>query len=71
MNNANAQTLITDHFRKRVQKDPKIHNAYLLVHSEQRGIHLNVAEGSTGQLPANAQQPYFIASIGKLFTAVL
>jgi len=30
-----------------------------------------MAEGSTGSMPANAQQPYFIASIGKLFTSVL
>jgi Beta-lactamase class C and other penicillin binding proteins len=30
-----------------------------------------MAEGSTGNRPTNAQQPYFIASIGKLFTSVL
>lgn len=43
----------------------------MLVHSEKLGVHLNIAEGQTGDTPANANQPYFIASVGKLFTAVL
>ena len=71
MKKEKVQSLIAEHFTKIVQKDPKIYNAYLLVHSEKLGIHLNIAEGSTGNIPANTQQPYFIASIGKLFTSVL
>lgn len=71
MKKEKVQLLIAGHFTKIVQKDRKIHNAYLLIHSEKLGIHLNMAEGSTGSMPANAQQPYFIASIGKLFTSVL
>ena len=71
MKKEKVQSLIAEHFTKIVQKDRKIHNAYLLVHSEKLGIHLNMAEGTTGSVPANAQQPYFIASIGKLFTSVL
>ena len=71
MKKEKVQSLIAEHFTKIVQKDRKIHNAYLLIHSEKLGIHLNMAEGSTGSRPANAQQPYFIASIGKLFTSVL
>lgn len=71
MNIEKAQTLIEGRFRNKVQKDPKIHNAYLLVHSEKFGVHLNIAEGSTNNMPANENQPYFIASIGKLFTSVL
>jgi len=71
MNKEKVQSLIAEYFTETVQKDPKIHNAYLLVHSDKLGIHLNIAEGSTGSVPANAQQPYFIASIGKLFTSVL
>lgn len=58
-------------FKKTVHKDNRIHNAYLLVHSEKIGIHLNLAEGFTGSMPANGQQRYFIASISKLFTSVL
>ncbi|WP_438349696.1 serine hydrolase domain-containing protein [Paenibacillus sp. FA6] len=71
MEKDNAQSLIANLFRNTVHKDPKIYNAYMLVHSDKLGIHMNIAEGSTGSLAANAQQPFFIASIGKLFTAVL
>jgi len=71
MKKEEAQLLVAEHFTKTVQKDRKIHNAYLLIHSEKLDIRLNIAEGSTGSMPANAQQPYFIASIGKLFTSVL
>ena len=71
MKKEEAKALIENLFRKKVRKDCKIHNAYLLVHSEKMGIHMNIAEGSTGSMPANPQQPYFIASIGKLFTSVL
>ena len=67
----NTQKSIEKLFRNTVQKDRKIHNAYLLVHSDKLGIHLNVAEGSTNNIPANENQPYYIASVGKLFTAVL
>ncbi|GAI90171.1 unnamed protein product, partial [marine sediment metagenome] len=36
-----------EHFTKIIQKDRKIHNAYLLIHSEKLGIQLNMVEGST------------------------
>jgi CubicO group peptidase (beta-lactamase class C family) len=32
---------------------------------------LNIAEGLTGNIPANINQPYYVASIGKLFTSVI
>ena len=71
MNIEKAQTLVENFFRNEVNKDHKIHNAYLLVHSEKLGIHLSIAEGLTNNVPANENQPYFVASIGKLFTSVL
>jgi D-alanyl-D-alanine carboxypeptidase len=58
-------------FRKTVQKDAKIHNAYLLVDARKQGLHLNLAEGRSGDIPAHPEQPVFMASVGKLFTAVL
>jgi hypothetical protein len=58
MKKEEAVLLMENHFRKKVQKDPKIGNAYLLVHSDRLGIHLNIAEGSTRGMPAHAQQPY-------------
>lgn len=58
-------------FKKQVQKDEKIRNAYLLVHSKKADLYLNIAEGSTGSIPANPQQPIYMASVGKLFTATI
>jgi hypothetical protein len=60
-----------EYFCTKVRKDPRIQNAYLLVHSDRYGIHLNIAEGSTNGAPADPQQPYFIASVGKLITSVV
>ncbi len=44
-------------FRKQVQKDKRVRNAYLLVHSEKLGVDMNLAEGKTGDLPASAERP--------------
>lgn len=71
MKKEEAQILMEKHFRKKVQKDSKIGNAYMLVHSDKLGIHLNMAEGSTSGMPVHTQQPYVIASVSKLFSAVL
>lgn len=67
MEKEHMKTLVEDFFRKKVQKDSKIQNAHLLVHSDKLGIHLKIAEGST----AIADQPYYIASVSKLFASVL
>ena len=76
MTTHNAETRIASSLRRLVAANAKIHNAYLLVHSEKRGLHLNLAEGQTHTpqgdiVPAHPQQPVFMASVGKLFTAVL
>lgn len=71
MDKEKAQSLIKSHFQKKVRNDRRIHSAYLLVHSEKYGIHLNMAEGSNGSTPADVRQPYYTASVGKLFTSVL
>lgn len=62
---------INNHFQKVVEEDDRITNAYLLVHSKKQGIHLNIAEGTTEGILANPEQPFFIASIDKLFISVL
>jgi D-alanyl-D-alanine carboxypeptidase len=58
-------------FRKQVQNDKKVKNAYLLVHSDKLNIHLNIAEGETENIKANPEQPNHLASVGKLFTATI
>ncbi|MCF7929472.1 MAG: beta-lactamase family protein [Spirochaetales bacterium] len=58
-------------FRRQVEKDSNVKNAYLLVHSDKLNLHLNIAAGSTGEVPANPHQPNYMASVGKLFTATI
>lgn len=71
MKTAQTTAAIEELFRKTVKKDSQIYNAYMLVDSEKLDIHINMAEGSTGSMPANPQQPYYIASVSKLISAVL
>lgn len=70
MNKDRVTASIESSFRKRVRKNSRVHAAYLLVHSEKLSIDMNIAEGKDG-MPAHPQQPYYIASVGKLFTSVL
>jgi D-alanyl-D-alanine carboxypeptidase len=58
-------------FRNQVSKDKTVKNAYLLVHSDQMDIHVNLAEGTTGSLPADPHQPNYMASVGKLLTSTI
>lgn len=58
-------------FRKKVRKDPRIKNAYLLVHSDKSGLHLNLAEGAGENGKPAPHQPVYMASVGKLFTATI
>ena len=71
MSSEKVLTKIESSFRKTVQKDSKVNNAYLLVHSDKHDIHINFAEGNTDGLPANPAQPNYMASVGKLFTATI
>src|SRR5690625_4141571 len=68
MEKANVQMEVERLFKKRVERDPKIHNAYLRIHSEKYGIDIDLAAGKEA---VNPQQPYYIASVSKLFTSVL
>lgn len=71
MKKKNAETSIETFFRDQVQKNAGVRNAYLLVHSDKLGVHINLAEGLTGGMPATPQQPYYTASVGKIFTSTL
>lgn len=55
----------------KVNADPKLHNVYLLVHSERLGIHWPMAAGRTGNIEANADQLFHTASVGKTFTSAI
>ncbi len=58
-------------FRRKVQRDHKVRNAYMLVHSDKLNIHLKLAEGKTGMMDAHPDQPVYMASVGKLFTSTI
>jgi len=58
---------IENTFRKKVQKDKNIENAYFLIDSEDDDFHMNIAEGKN----SDPNQQFFIASVGKFFTATL
>jgi D-alanyl-D-alanine carboxypeptidase len=58
-------------FRNQVRKDPKVKNAFLLVHSDKTGLHINLAEGAGENGKPTPQQPNYMASVGKLFTSVI
>jgi D-alanyl-D-alanine carboxypeptidase len=66
-----VQAKIENLFRTQVQNDKKVRNAYLLVHSDDLGLHMNLAEGQTNGREANPAQPNHMASVGKLFTATI
>jgi D-alanyl-D-alanine carboxypeptidase len=71
MNVEETEITIENLFRKQVQNDKKVRNAYLRVYSEKSGIDLNLAEGKTGNIEAHPQQGNHLASVGKLFTATI
>lgn len=62
---------ITKSFQKQVKKDKKVKSAFLLVSSDKLNIDIKIAEGKTGYIDANPQQPNHLASVGKLFTATI
>ncbi|RPF53915.1 serine hydrolase domain-containing protein [Aquisalibacillus elongatus] len=65
----NLKDLIESSFHKRVNRDSKLRNAHLLIHSAKNNLHLNLASGSAEYV--HPEQPIFVASVGKLFTAVI
>lgn len=64
-------SLLSGRFREVVRRDRKIRSAFLMIHSDGLGVHLSMAEGTCGGVPAVPEQPYYVASVGKLFTSVL
>lgn len=71
MDRKTVETVIESRFRKKAKSASKVRSAYLLVHSDKLNIHLNLAEGKTGNVDANPNQPLHLASVGKLFTATI
>ena len=71
MDRKTVESTIESRFRNKAKSSAKVRNAYLLVYSARLNIHLNLAEGKTGDVDANPNQPLHLASVGKLFTATI
>ena len=65
-----VQATIEKSFRKQVRSDSKIKEAFLQVYSEKLELDIQLAESGNGE-PVHIDQPNHLASVGKLFTAVL
>lgn len=64
-----AKLQIETRFKRIVDRDDKLANAYLLIHSDKHRIHWSMAHGHAAEI--HEEQSYHTASIGKVFTAVL
>lgn len=71
MEKQEARANVEARFRDAVDGDASVHSAQLLVHSDSRGIHWNLAHGGNDDVAAEPGQPYHAASVGKTFTATL
>lgn len=67
---ASANTRIEQLFRRIVDKDPKLQNAYLHVVAPSRELDIHLCGGHSNR-PLHIDQPNYMASVGKLFTATL
>lgn len=71
MKENDIESRILSSFKRQVQSDRNVKNAYMLVYSEKHAIDLKIAEGTTGESKADIHQPNYLASVGKLFTATI
>jgi len=62
---------IENGFYEYVQKSRKVRNAHLLVDAERQGVSLKLAAGEDESGEASPDQPLYMASVGKLFTATV
>ncbi|GIP31841.1 serine hydrolase [Paenibacillus sp. J2TS4] len=65
------QSRIEKKLAAKTASDPKLHNVYLLIHSDKLDLHWPMAAGQTDGVAADPQQPYHTASVGKTFTSVM
>lgn len=71
MDHQTAKEKTKTRFEKIVDGNADIHNANLLVHSDSRDIHWNLAHGESGGRQTTPDQPYHAASVGKTFTSTI
>lgn len=62
---------IMKEFSKIAKKEKNIKSSFLFVHSNKLDIHINISETNNQNLISSVNQPYYTASVGKLFTAII
>jgi len=70
MRMSTCESRIESAFRKKVRSDRRVRSAFLLVQSDKLGVDVHIAESGNGS-PVHFDQPNHLASVGKLFTAML
>ena len=71
MESGAAKSRIRTRFQRTVADTADFHGASLLIHSESRDVHWNLAAGRADRDSVKPAQPFFAASIGKTFTATI
>jgi D-alanyl-D-alanine carboxypeptidase len=71
MDKQSLSAQIESNFRQIVRKHKKLNNVYLLVQSDACDLHLNLAGGRIDGRDAHPDQPHYMASVGKLYTAAV
>jgi D-alanyl-D-alanine carboxypeptidase len=71
MDRQEAKSRLESRLQSAVEDNRDLHSGYLLVHSDSRDLHWNMATGQTGDIKAVPEQPYYAASIGKSFTSTI
>ncbi|WP_313690397.1 serine hydrolase domain-containing protein [Halobellus marinus] len=71
MDRQEAKSRLESRLQSAVEDNRDLHSGYLLVHSDSRDLHWNMATGQTGDIEAVPEQPYYAASIGKSFTSTI
>lgn len=66
-----AESKTATRLRRTVADTAGFHGASLLIHSESRDVHWNLAAGRVGRDPVEPEQPFYPASVGKTFTATI
>ena len=54
-----AKSRLEARLRSVVKDNADLHSAYLLVHSDSRDLHWNLATGQTAGIEADPEQPYY------------
>jgi len=66
-----AKSKVQTRFQRTVADTADFYGASLLIHSESRDVHWDLAAGRAGRDSVEPAQPFFAASIGKTFTATI